>query len=265
MEKIPFNLMQLIEETQEVGERFISPAFDSFNNMQNSFHTLVNDVYYEIKVQKEEDYIWFEFEHGKPNPIDDKLTNINTGVKKSNLRQDDEAELLKQLFVLYHFNKKILFISNSKKKQIFEQVLKQGTEKQFTVKSFFKTKEEFISLLKSVDKISFTEARNLFNYNSKKRQALIDLTGTDAPDKFTLEAHYKKKIDLVGFIGQLIDSQKGSKLKELIIQGTDESDFNFIFNVDSFVRKIEVQCEKENNGKYNPESVRKQLIKVIEE
>jgi len=133
MEKIPFNLMQLIEETQEVGERFISPAFDSFNNMQNSFHALVNDVYYEIKVKKGEDYIWFEFEHGKPNPIDDKLTNVNTGVKKSNLRQDDEAELLKQLFVLYHFNKKILYISNSKKKQIFEQVLKQGTEKQFTV------------------------------------------------------------------------------------------------------------------------------------
>ena len=94
---------------------------------------------------------------------------------------------------------------------------------------------------------------------------MIDLTGTDAPDKFTLEAHYKKKIDLVGFIGQLIDSKKGSKLKDLIIQGTDESDFNFIFNVDSFVRKIEVQCEKENNGKYNPESVRKQLIKAIEE
>ena len=260
MEKIGFSLIHLIEETKEKGERFVPPTFNSFKNMKNSINTLINDIYYDIKVQKEENYIFFAFEHGKSKPIDDKLTNIKTGDKKNNPRQNDEAELLSQLFVLYHFNKNILYISNSKKKTIFEQVLKQETDREFIAKNMYITKKEFIILLKSVDKISFTERHNLFNNDSKIRQALIDLTGIDAPEKFTIEAHYKKSIELKSFVKKLVETE----LKELIIQGTDEEGFNFIFNVDTFVRKLDVQCEKENNGKYNSESVRKSLIKAIE-
>ena len=71
-------------------------------------------------------------------------------------------------------------------------MLKQELNKKFHVKEILKTKDEFINILKNVNEISFTEVKNLFNNDSKKRQALIDIMGTDAPEKFKLIAEYKK-------------------------------------------------------------------------
>jgi hypothetical protein len=53
------------------------------------------------------------------------LTNINTGSKKDNPRENDEAELLHQLFALYDFNKNLLYISNLKKEKMFAQMLEK--------------------------------------------------------------------------------------------------------------------------------------------
>jgi hypothetical protein len=94
--------------------------------MESSFHILMDDVYYEINVEKKDNYIWFAFDYGKPDPIDNKLTNINTGSKKDNPRENDEAELLHQLFALYDFNKNLLYISSLKKEKMFAQMLQKN-------------------------------------------------------------------------------------------------------------------------------------------
>jgi hypothetical protein len=77
--------------------------------MESSFHILMDDVYYEINVEKKDNYIWFAFDYGKPDPIDNKLTNINTGSKKDNPRENDEISLtsfnilINSSFGLKHF------------------------------------------------------------------------------------------------------------------------------------------------------------------
>src|SRR5690554_7058619 len=119
MEKIGFNIMQLYEEKVEKGERFVLPKENSFSSLEPSFHLLIDNVYYEVKVENNSQYIWFVFDYGKPNPIDTNLTNINTGKKKTNPRTLDEAELIQQLFVLYRFDKSLLYISNLNKEKTF--------------------------------------------------------------------------------------------------------------------------------------------------
>ncbi len=75
MDNITFSLMQLIEESQVSGERFILPSKNVFSNLDESFYVLIDDIYYEVIVEKKDEYIWFVFDYGKPNPLDDKLTN----------------------------------------------------------------------------------------------------------------------------------------------------------------------------------------------
>lgn len=246
-----FYLMQLFEESQESGERFISPNFYSFQELKQNFNRLENDTYYEVKTVKKENYIWFVFDYGKPRPIDEVLTNITTGEKRENPRNDDEVEITKQFFIFYNISSKILFISNSKYKDVFANIIGMELEKKFQVKHFFKNTEDFISTLKSVEEIHFTEAKNLFNLNSKRRQALIDLTGTDAPTSFSLEATYNKQSKITEFVSNLILARKKSELKDLVIKGTDEHNFSFIFNVDSFSKIVDIKCQTKDNGKYD--------------
>lgn len=256
-----FYLMQLFEESQESGERFINPRLHSFQKLQQNFSRLENDTYYEVKTVKNEQYIWFVFDYGKPRPLDEDLTNINTGEKRENPRNDDEVEITKQFFVFYNFISKMLFISNSKKKDIFGNIISIELERKFHVKSLFKNKDEFISTLKSVEEIHFTEARNLFNLDSKRRQALIDLTGTNAPNSFSLAAKYDKQPTIIEFISTLISARKNTELKSLVIKGTDEHNFSFIFNVESFSQIIDIECQVKDNGKYDDEYL---LMKMVE-
>ncbi len=261
--KIGFNLMQLMEENSSSEERFLTPTPKSFSQLESFFHILIDNVYYEIDVEKEKNYVWFAFDYGKPDPIDDKLTNINTGSKKDNPRESDEAELLQQLFVLYNFKNNLLYISSLNKEKMFEKVLQEKLQQPFITKKFFKPQDEFISVLKEVSEISFTEVRNLFNQDSKTRKALIDLTGTDAPEKFTIDTKYSKKSNITNFIRNLIVSKNNLELNELVIRGIDNNNFGFVFNVDSFVQKIFISCVKNDKGKFDIDLVKTELLKRL--
>ena len=263
MSEIGFNIMQLFEETTSQGERFLNPPPESFSQLESSFHILMDGVYYEVTTKKGDNYIWFAFDYGKPEPIDDKLTNINTGSKKDNPRENDEAELLHQLFALYDFNKNLLYLSNLNKEKMFEKMLQEKLQRPFVTKKFFKPKDEFIDILKEVHEISFTEAKNLFNQDSKKRQALKDLTGTDAPEKFKLDTSYSKGSNIVGFVKKLIQSKNGCELNELVIRGIDNDNFGFVFNVDSFIQKISFPVRKNDKGKYDAELIKQELLRRL--
>jgi len=255
--------MQLCEVTPKIGERFVHPHPDVFQHIPESFNILIDDFYYEVSVHKKKEYIWLDVLFGSPSPRDEVLTNINNGNKKSNPRARIETELLKQVFCLYHFSKQTLYLSNAKKKKLIEVILKDKTGLDFKVKSFFKTKDEFIDLLKSVNEISFTEARNLFHKNSIERQALIDLTGTDSPDDFTITTKYSKANVISGFLDKLFNGWTNNSLKDLLIRGTDEDNFSIIFNNDTFVRKIDILSSKDPNGKFNSKSVKSSLLQEL--
>ncbi len=261
--EIVFSLMQLIEENEEVGERFTNPEIKTFSSLREKINFMDEDQFYEVSIEKNNDYIWFSFDYGKPAPIDEHLTNIYTTEKRLNQRNDDEAELVKQTFALYCYATKVLYLSNMNKKSLFERFLKRELKKDFIVKTFYKNAEEFKSLVQSIKKISFTEALNLFNHDSKKRQALIDLTGTDAPEKFSIEADYKGKgrcQALIDFMGQAFKEKSGGLLDSVVVQGCDDSAFEFVFNASSFTRKLTIACTRLENGKLATDSVRDCLV-----
>jgi len=263
MEKISFHLMQLIEETAQLGERFIPPDLQYIDDIPQNFEITLDKFYYDVTFEKTAEYIWFDVTFGSPAPRDDELTNVKDGTKKNNPRDISEAELLKQVFCLYDFSKQILYLSNLQKKTFIETILKQRTGRNFIIKPFYKSKDEFVEILRSVNEISFTEARNLFDMNSRQRQALIDLSGTDSPENFTITANYSRGEKLYNFIDLLHNSRVNGSIRDLVIRGLDRDKFEIIFNNDTFSRKIEISSQKDNNGKHLPEKIKQNLLQKL--
>ncbi|MDR2064111.1 MAG: hypothetical protein LBP85_00130 [Prevotellaceae bacterium] len=52
MAEVPFSIMQLIEESKERGERFVTPTKESFGALEESFSFTRDKTYYEIAIEK---------------------------------------------------------------------------------------------------------------------------------------------------------------------------------------------------------------------
>lgn len=262
MSILSFNVLQLLEEKNSTGERFIYPDINSFQGMEDKFSILIDGTYYEVLIEKHNDHIWILCDFGKPNPRDDHLTNINTGAKRGNERDITETELTQQFFLLYHYENRFLYLSNMKKSGAVKYILKNQLNKNFELKPIHKSADDFLEVLKNINKIEFTNANELFNQDNKKRQALIDLTGTDSPNTFTISAEYSTH-SISNFLRELIKEKNFNIIDGLMICGLDVNNFDVIFNGDTFTQKIDISPNKNNGGKYVHDDVRNLLLSVI--
>lgn len=260
-EKLHFSLLQLIEEKSTGVERFVSVEKEMFDPLESSFFITYEGGFYEVIIDMNDFFIWFNIDYGKPMPKDDNLTNVDTGEKHENNRGEDEVELTSQLFAQYNFSTKIFYISNLNKAKFFEEILFAKLEKTIWLKKYLKDKQDFIDTFKTIKEINFTDVNNLFN-NNEQRQALIDLTGIDAPDTFTIKAEYKNNQDVKEFITRIFNSENYQP-SSLVIKGLDENDFDFVYNKENFVKKIEINSARNVNGKFDADNVRNELNNII--
>ncbi|MDR0206691.1 MAG: hypothetical protein LBI45_05485 [Bacteroidales bacterium] len=262
MAEIQFSIMQLIEESTSSGDRFVFPSKNSFAALDETIKFNDGQTYFEINIETTDDYMLFVFNFGNPTPRDNELTDVNTGAKRENNRTTTEAELNNQAFFFYHFQRNLLYLSNSQKKTAFEKMLKEKLNTDFKLKTLFKDINEFLNTLKECSRINFSHINDLFSSDSTKKQALADLTGTDAPNEFTITAKYSKhKIE--SFIRNLSQEKSNNKISSLIINGFDESGFGIVYNTDSFQQKIKINAAKDDNGKFKTDEVRNNLLNEI--
>jgi len=262
MAEITFSIMQLIEESTSSGDRFVFPTKNSFALLEETIKYNDGQTYFEINTEATDDYILLVFNFGTPTPRDNELTDINTGIKRENNRTITEAELNNQAFFIYHFQKNLLYLSNSQKKTALEKMLKEKLNTDFKLKTLFKDVNEFLNTLKECSRINFSHINDLFSSDSAKKQALADLTGTDAPNEFTITAKYSKhKIE--NFIRNLSQEKSDNKISSLVINGIDESGFGIVYNTDSFQQKIKITATKDDNGKFNSGEVCSNLLNEI--
>lgn len=51
----------------------------------------------------------------------------------------------------------------------------------------------------------------------------------------------------------------------MLIRGKDDSGFEHVYNIDTFIKKISIVLDKEKNGKYDGDKVRTTLLNSIKE
>lgn len=264
MDKINFSLLEMLVDSSTAVERFTPPTPETFTNLKNDTHWVGDDgSFYNVEIDNANEYLWLYFQFGNASPRTDTVTNVDTGEQLENQRKENEAELLNQLFVLYLYEKNILYISNTKKIKLLQQFLKEKIVQDIIVKRFFRSPEEMIQMIESVSSIRFTSSSNLFNQDSPERKALIDLTGTDAPETFTIEATYKTH-KILNFIRNLVHKRQNSQIQNLVICGRDTNDMELIYNIDTLTNKIEVLSTKhEKTGMFDADDVKSNLLNKV--
>ena len=94
-----------------------------FGQVDDSFES--NGTYYLVSTKITcDNYFWFSARYGNPYPHSETLWDIENKSESENPRTITQIEPNKQLFALYSLDKKTLYLSNIKKKSLFEGYLK---------------------------------------------------------------------------------------------------------------------------------------------
>lgn len=265
MDKIIFSTFQIIQETTEPGPKFIVPKKDILTNIPAIFEHRDNDTFYNGTSDITEEYCWLSLEYGRAQPRRNEVINIETGTQSLNKRKLNETELLHQSFFYYSFENTTAYISDSRQQKLFQQLLNKYCLSNFVIKRLFKDYNEFIEQIKTISSISFTAYNDLFGSDSTRVRALADLTGTNAPSTFTINATYSLPLDekFKQFLYSLKSEQNDSKLSKLVIAGMDENKLATLYNVDTFTNKIQVNLNKNIEGVFDKHLVLEYLRRAL--
>ncbi len=259
MSNLIFSAYQLIVDEN-------NPSIIDFQEyVEEQYNT--KDNIFKITTQKVDNkYYWLYAVFGAPLPYSEEVYDKEKSEIVSNPRTQNQAELNKQLFCLYDFKYNTFYISNSKKKTFLEEYFKYKLEKDIVIKRFFKSKEDFVNHIKTIDSISFTSIDNLFSINNDFFGEPKDIFGLGQPENFKMEINYNnRKITNVfkdKFLN-LLDKKDKSEIHSLVCIGKDENKIEAIFDIESFTQTIPLNLKKDEFGQYDENVVQSNLLNEL--
>jgi len=212
-------------------------------------------------------YFWVYIRFGTSSPRSDDVYNKVTASMESNPRTIEQSELKGQLFVVYDPNRFTLFISNANKKGFVQKAIMQETGSAVEIKSIIIDVEEFIEKTKIVRKVELIKANNLINSTDETFGAPTDCLGLGMPTEATLSAEFNKKPTerFFDFLRNFKSEKSKLKYKGMVCIGRDDKNFEFTFNTENFQQKINLAAQREENGLYNAEGVRAEVVMRIQD
>jgi len=265
--KIEFSTMHFVVEENAPTVGILKPVFIEKEDKDNE-----NDIVHIIEKENIDDkYFWLYAKYGKAYPHSPTVFNTKKEKEEENPRTTNQIETNDQLFVLYNINSHTLFISNVQKKSWLQNYLKKKLERDVIIKNFYKNKNEFMGIIKSIEKVKFVAKRNLFTSSDNSELMKIfpspkDIFGLGEPEECSLEAKFKKVKLTPAFeaaFTKMQDWVKNYEADSLLCVGYDDKNMETVFNMGSFIQKINIDTQKDEQGLFNPENVQKALLEKI--
>lgn len=250
---------------------YINDSFarqEDFKCFENEFIYFYdkNETYHTIRTQLKNQYFWLYSKYGKPSPHSEEVLNINDFSLDENPRKKNQVEQTSQLFIIFDFDKDILYISNIQQKTFIESIFTDKMENDIMIKNIFKNIDEFYNSIKQIDKITFSSLkRNLFSKDGFLQDNLKDNYCMEEPEEFTIEAVYKQNLSskLRNTIAKIREEKQRNNIKKIIIQGLDDQGFTKIFNEGNFIDKIFIDLKPDETGMFNEKDVQSLIINKL--
>lgn len=255
---LDFSAMHLIVNENSPSYEVLYEAFKVDTEERDSIdkeHFIIN------KKTISNNYFWLNIRYGKELPYTTTVINTKNAEEELNPRSKDQVEPDKQFFGLYSAIDQIFYISDVRKKAFFENYLAKKLNQSITIKSFLKSPEDFLKIIKSVEKIKLVTKKTLFSMSGglvSISPEYKDIFGLGVPEEYSIEATYKHAKLTDAFKENIINItgwKKTSEAESLVCIGRDENNLETIFNVDSFRQKISISIEKDADGMYDSEAV----------
>jgi hypothetical protein len=238
-------------------------AFNKVFSIDKEFETNNNETNYTITVSKVDNFARFYIQYGNPLPRPENVRNTETHQSEENPRQPNQYEP-KQEFGLIHFNNSVLWLSNSKKKNFFIDLLKARFETTNVIIKNVYSEEEFINSIKNVEEIKFSAMPNLFSQtNTLSKELSEEILGYGASIA-TLIMRFTNQsvgINILSRIKNLLSNK--TTYRSLVITGRDADNFGIIFNNEFLSKRIPLKGKVNDNEIYDVENVFSQLISAL--
>lgn len=259
MSNLTFSAFQLIidEKVPNIGE------FSEYKEEQYD----TKDNIYRITTQKiDGTYYWIYMEYGGELPYGDKVYDKEKSEILNNPRTISQAELNKQLFCLYDFESKTFYISDGRKKSFLEEYFKHKLSKNILIKRFFKSPQEFVDYVQTIESISFTSKHNLFSINNDIFGDSKDVFGLGQPENFKMDISYNGRKVTENFKANffnLLSKKDNSEIQSLVCIGKDDNKVEAIFDISSFTQTVPLNLKKDKLGRYDQNVAQQNLLNIL--
>lgn len=263
IETINFSALLLYVDDELAKNDFFVPLKDTKREIVE-----ISSVPYEVfpEFDEENKFFWLDSTSGTALPCGENVYNLKTKSLEKNSRDTSHVEMREQNFALYDFYKKILYIKNRKFANVLIYYLKLKTGiDNIKFKKMLKNIDDFYDKITTINSIKLASTNELFSDRGLFEYS-ANAFGLGEPNQYTFEIKFNRARKTEMFkdkLKELINKRKGGEIDSIICAGEDDSAMECVFNMDTFVSKIPIIAEKNNNGLFSPIEIRKLLLNKI--
>ncbi len=248
-----------------VNEKNIT-SLDIFKNIEEDKFPYEDTEYIVNCEVIDQNIFWLYARFGKTNPYSNEIINRDTRETGENPKQKNQIELNKQLFCAYVMKDNILYISDFRKQNFLSSYLKQRFNQEFLIKKYFIEPKEFTDTITSIGKISFTSKQNIFTGDIFTE--IEDTLGYGSTECFTFEAKINKasifdSVKCLNLLENLKRRRDNQQIEKMICIGKNDEGVESIFNLDNYLKKIDLNLEQDENGRYDSQKIKNAFLQKI--
>ena len=257
---ITFSGNFLTKDNSALSQREFEKKFN-----YKEYTDIVDDAIHTFAIEFHDTYMLINFSDGSTFPRNPNVFNKNKNKYEPNPRTTNQIEP-KDYFALIDFKTCFLWLSNSKKRNLILDFIRDKFKKsQFVIKDVFDQKE-FIKHIKRLDDLRITSTPDIFSQTDTLSDALTDEIHQYGATEAVLHLKYQDKWVGDSLSDKLISLFKNkNNFKGLMISGKDEKNNGLIFNLNIFSKKIDFKSNIDDNEMFNSDEVFKILMQKIED
>lgn len=211
-----------------------------------------------------DNHFWMYFQYDNENLYTDTVVDTLDNAAKNNPRPKNQVEMRYQLFACYDLDRQLLYVSDYGKKATITDYIGDMLQQSASVKNVLKSVDEFVSVVKQLKSVTFTQRRNLFTTSTPNSifQKQANLYGLDLPDRSKIKLDYGlSPIAMARNVLQNWESKHASgEFEEVIVVGLDDSGLENSFNFSTMISTVEIDLMRDENYRYDPDGVRMLLL-----
>ena len=211
-------------------------------------------------------HFWMYFQYDNENLYSDIVIDTTDNSSKSNPRPKSQVEMRSQLFACYDLQRNLLYVSDYSKKSAITNYIEEMLQKSAIVKNVYKSLDEFPAVVKYLKSVTFTQRRTIFTSTPEsifQRQA--NMFGLDLPEYSKLKLDYGSSP--VGIVRTALQNwelkRESGEFEDVLIVGLDDAGFESTFNFSTMISNVEIDLARDENDRFNPDSVRTLLLEKL--
>lgn len=218
----------------------------------------------EYNMQK--NYYWAYFNCNSSNKFNREVYNKEIDDVEKNPRNKSQLELVDQFFIIYTMKHRTLYISDKHKINMVKNYLTNIANQNVMIKAEFTDINKFLDSIDKIKSLRFTTKNNLFNTDKSIYTSLDTILGTEAPESFEIRSKYNNRKlteGLKNFLVKIDKDCKEDRLETLVLTGCDDSDVEKIYSLNTYIKAIDIEIAKDEDGMYDPIAVKEKVINEI--